>query len=93
MIKRDVPYDVRLPQPVAWHRKGMARPEAAPESWAVDRLDDQHCYLKIDMDADVRLGDLIGFGVSHPCGAFDRWPLLFEVDQDYRVVGGIRTYF
>ncbi|MDJ0978147.1 MAG: alanine racemase [Erythrobacter sp.] len=91
--KRDAPFDVRLPQPVAQFRAGMTRPQATPKAWAVDRLDDQHCYMKIDEGADLRLGDLVGFGVSHPCGAFDRWPLLFEVDRHYNVVGGIRTYF
>jgi D-serine dehydratase len=39
------------------------------------------------------VGDLIGFGVSHPCGAFDRWPALFIVDDDYDVTSAVKTYF
>lgn len=91
--KRDVPYDVRLPQPVAWVRAGEREIRRPGADWRVDRLDDQHCYLEHPVDSGPAFGDLIGFGISHPCGAFDRWPLLFEVDEDYRVVGGIRTFF
>ena len=40
-----------------------------------------------------QVGDLIGCGISHPCTTFDKWRVLFTVDDDYRVTGAIRTYF
>ena len=39
------------------------------------------------------VGDLIAFGVGHPCTTFDKWPLLYTVDDGYRVTGGVRTFF
>ena len=33
-----------------------------------------------------RVGDLVGFGVGHPCTTFDKWPLLHTVDDGYRVL-------
>jgi D-serine deaminase-like pyridoxal phosphate-dependent protein len=39
------------------------------------------------------VGDFVGLGISHPCTAFDKWRLLPTVDADYRVTGGIRTFF
>jgi D-serine dehydratase len=41
----------------------------------------------------LRVGDLMSFGVSHPCTTFDRWQLLFEVDDGYNVTGGLKTFF
>ena len=41
----------------------------------------------------LRPGDLLCLGISHPCGAFDRWRTLLEVDADYTVTRAIRTYF
>ena len=41
----------------------------------------------------LQVGDLIAFGVGHPCTTFDKWPLLYTVDDGYRVIGGVRTFF
>jgi D-serine dehydratase len=39
------------------------------------------------------VGDLVRFGISHPCTTFDRWQLIYLVDDAYTVVDAIRTYF
>ena len=44
-------------------------------------------------EADLAVGDLLGFDISHPCTTFDKWSLLLEVDDDYTVVGGLKTFF
>jgi D-serine deaminase-like pyridoxal phosphate-dependent protein len=31
------------------------------------------------------------FGISHPCGAFDRWPAIPLVDHSYRITGAVTT--
>ena len=58
-------------------------------------MNDQHAYLRWRADeADVpQVGDLIGCGISHPCTTFDKWRVLFAVDDGYRVTGAIRTFF
>lgn len=59
----------------------------------VTGMNDQHAYLALTRDADIRVGDLLCCGISHPCTTFDKWALLPTVDDDYRVTGAIRTYF
>ena len=42
---------------------------------------------------DLRVGDLVGCGISHPCTAFDKWRLIPVVDDNYGVVDAVLTYF
>ena len=44
-------------------------------------------------DSPLRVGDLVSFGISHPCTTFDKWRLLYVVDDDYTVTEAIRTFF
>ena len=93
--KRDLSYDLTLPQPLWWFRPGAhSRPQVAPQALRVTALNDQHAYVDSgDTTMPWQVGDLVGFGVAHPCTTFDKWPLLYTVDGDYRVTGGIRTFF
>ncbi|HTP99747.1 MAG TPA: amino acid deaminase [Casimicrobiaceae bacterium] len=94
MGKRDASFDLDMPRPQWQFRKGRdARPRPAPDDWNVTAMNDQHAYLRIAGDADLRVGDLVGCGISHPCTTFDKWRMLFTVDDDYGVTGAIRTYF
>ncbi|MFC4011400.1 alanine racemase [Nonomuraea purpurea] len=77
MGKRDAPYDEGLPVP---RRGGVT----------IVKLQDQHAIVRAD---GLSPGDLLAFGISHPCTAFDKWRVLPLVDRDYRVVGTIRTSF
>jgi D-serine deaminase-like pyridoxal phosphate-dependent protein len=89
MGKRDAPFDEGYPVPLAVRRRGVAEPFQNAEC---TRLNDQHAYLTVE-EGSVKPGDLIQFGISHPCTAFDRWRLLPLVDDDYVVTGLLRTYF
>ena len=89
--KRDASFDVELPTPLARVRDGVRTPLDA--NWRISRLNDQHAYLQIPAGHDVRVGDLVGCGISHPCTTFDKWRWLPVVDDDYGVTGAIRTYF
>ena len=92
--KRDVSHD-QMPAPLSWYRPdgSMAAPVAAPENHRVVGLNDQHCMMDVPEDTPWRVGDMVGFGISHPCLTFDKWRVLHLVDDDYAVVGSIRTYF
>ena len=67
--------------------------------WSIDGfadvtgLNDQHAYCRVSGDVSLEVGDLIMFGISHPCSAFDRWRVIAELDDDDRVVGAIATFF
>ena len=90
--KRDVPFDIELPIPeLAASRTGELRDVRA--AMTVTALNDQHAYVRLAPGAELAVGELVGCGISHPCLAFDRWPLIPLVDDDYTVVGGIRTFF
>jgi D-serine dehydratase len=93
MGKRDAGFDVDLPVPLLWHRDGMNRPAPLPEGHIVSGMNDQHAYVKLPPDSPLRFGDLVGFGVSHPCTTFDRWQLIYTVDDAYEITGAIRTFF
>ncbi len=94
MGKRDVSYD-DLPVASLWYRPGgaMLAPRPMPEGHRVVALNDQHGYLDIPEDSSLAVGDMIAFGISHPCLTFDKWRVLPVVDQAYDVVGAVRTYF
>jgi D-serine dehydratase len=93
MGKRDVSFDVSLPVPVAWSPAGAATAEPMPEGHSITKLNDQHGYLKGPAASPLKVGDRVGFGVSHPCTTFDRWQLIYLVDDAYNVTGAIRTFF
>ena len=90
--KRDVGHDLGLPAPARWARPGEFL-RAAPDGWRIAGLHDQHACLEVPYEAEIQVGDLVGCGISHPCTTFDKWQMLFEVDDDYRVLGAIRTFF
>lgn len=92
--KRDISHDWELPRPVAWLRPDRDEaPRLTPTHWQTRALNDQHLHLEIAPEDDVRVGDLVGFGVSHPCTTFDKWKNIYLVDSVYDVVGAIRTFF
>lgn len=78
--RRDVSFDAGLPVP-------LNLPGAT-----VTKLNDQHAYLA-PHGAAVRVGDWLGFGVSHPCTTFDKWQLIPVLDDQDRVVELVRTFF
>ena len=96
MGKRDASYDIEMPIAVKRFRTGPgAAVQSVPAGWTISAMNDQHAYLRWGADeADPpRVGDLIGCGISHPCTTFDKWRVVFTVDDAYRVTGAIRTYF
>jgi D-serine dehydratase len=92
MGKRDVGFDSGLPVPIAWCRPGSAA-QPMPAGHTVTRLNDQHGYVKCPDGSPLQVGDMVGFGVSHPCTTFDRWQLIYLVDDAYAVTGAIKTFF
>jgi D-serine dehydratase len=87
--RRDVPDDYGYPVPLARWPDGSRIPQ--PLAGQVVTLNDQHCFLRHDAQLDV--GDRVTLGLSHPCRAFDKWRVVFVVDDDYTVSGGVLTYF
>ena len=92
--KRDAGHDLGLPVPAFWARPGTpGAPRPTPGTWRITTLYDQHARLELPAEAELQVGDLVGCGVNHPCTSFDKWQVLFEVDDTYKVLGAIRTFF
>nr|WP_066372823.1 alanine racemase [Herbidospora mongoliensis] len=76
--KRDISHDLDLP--------------IAPGGLEVTKIQDQHTYLS-DPANTVTPGDVLRFGISHPCTAFDKWRVIPVIDDDHIVVDLLTTYF
>lgn len=92
--KRDAAFDAGMPLPALHHRPGEGnQPTAAPAAWTLTRMMDQHAFMETPPDADLRVGDMLAFDISHPCLTFDKWRQLLLVDDGYRVRGAVETFF
>ncbi|MFC5429603.1 amino acid deaminase [Paraburkholderia denitrificans] len=98
--KRDAAFDAGFPEPSRHYRPSRDRATgAAPreidasEGWKVFQMMDQHAYMQIPADADIAVGDMIAFDISHPCLTFDKWRQVLMVDPSYRVTEVIETFF
>ncbi|MFD7993516.1 amino acid deaminase [Streptomyces mexicanus] len=88
--KRDAAYDLHLPFAQVVRRDGAERPATGV---TVTGLSDQHAWLATTAEADLRVGDWIGLGLSHPCTSFDKWQLIPVAQEDGTVVDYVRTFF
>ena len=90
--KRDVPFDIDLPSPVVI-RRASGGAVVANGDLEITSLNDQHAYGRVRADLTLEPGDVVGFGISHPCTAFDKWRFIPVLDDDDRVVDAIATSF
>ena len=90
--KRDVSYDEGMPIVLARYRDGTI---SAVSGMHVAKLNDQHAYLELGTadSTEFCVGDLVAFGISHPCTTFDKWRSALLVDDEYRVVDVAHTFF
>jgi D-serine dehydratase len=93
MGKRDAAFDAGLPIPALHYRPGTAAPKETPGHWRITKMMDQHAYLAVAKSDDLRVGDMIGFDICHPCLTFDKWRTLPIVDDQYQVVDIVQTFF
>lgn len=92
--KRDVGID-HLPVLERWFRPdaGMTEPATVASDCRVLGLNDQHLKLEVPPDSPFRVGDMLAFGVDHPCLTFDKWRVMVMINEQYDVVGAVQTYF
>jgi D-serine dehydratase len=90
--KRDASYDTGMPVPERLYRRGTTEAEDLDGAGVV-KLMDQHAIVDVDPSLRIAPGDIMTFGVSHPCAAFDRWRFIPLIDDETNVVDGITTYF
>ena len=92
--KRDISYDVDMPFPLHWYRPEESNlPHMIGPGHEIIQLNDQHAYLKLPAGSPLRVGDMVACGISHPCTTFDKWRLMYVVNDGYDVVSAVTTYF
>ena len=93
MGRRDVSYDAGMPVPQLWCRPAPGAQIKELSGHRVVALNDQHAFLDVPAESSLEVGDLVGFGISHPCTVFDKWRMVCVVDREYRITEIARTEF
>ena len=95
--RRDASFDAGFPVARRLMRSSAQQPEVIPPGSdnpvEVVGMNDQHTYLTVDPHFALEVGDLIGFGISHPCTTFDKWGSLPIIDDSDIVVDIATTHF
>ena len=89
---RDVAMDQGLPRPLALYRDG-APAQVDLGGASVLRLNDQHAFVALPEGVVLQLGDVIEFGISHPCTCIDRHAIIYNLAPDHTVTGAFLTSF
>ena len=92
MGMRDLPYDIELPIPLQRFRDGKLL-EDLGSGWKMTKSNDQHCFVEYPESADIRIGDILSFGISHTSTAFDKWDVVWRIADDFSVTGAVKTFF
>jgi D-serine dehydratase len=91
MGMRDVSFDQGFPTPLRVHRDGRAL--AAAPTGRVVKLNDQHAFLATAPGDPLEVGDVVEFGISHPCTCLDRYRFIFGLDEHGVVRHAFPTFF
>jgi D-serine deaminase-like pyridoxal phosphate-dependent protein len=86
--RRDVGFDAGLPVPLR-----VLGHDARTAGWAITGLNDQHAYLRLDAEADLAPGDVVGLGISHPCTTLDKWRVVVVLNDDDQVINAVHAFF
>lgn len=94
--KRDFSFDEGLPEPQLLRRLGQSETQPL-EGAQCTAMNDQHTFVTLPADTALEVGDVIRFGLSHPCTVFDKWRGLVLIDDDQiaapRATGLLETAF
>ncbi|WP_067682530.1 amino acid deaminase [Nocardia miyunensis] len=90
--KRDVPYDVNLPTVLRVHHRDRTVSHLGPDT-QVYKVMDQHAFIRLAPDQKLDVGDVMVFGLSHPCTAFDKSRFVPIIDDDFNIVDAVLTFF
>jgi D-serine deaminase-like pyridoxal phosphate-dependent protein len=91
--RRDASTDLGLPVPRVWRDATGRSTPLEGAGIEVTAVNDQHAYLAVPAEHPLAVGDLVGFGISHPCTTFDKWRALPVVAADGTVLELAHTVF
>ena len=90
--KRDAPFDLGMPIPLRVRSTADVIHELDGLA-TIERMDDQHSYVRLEGQAQLDVGDVMCSGISHPCTAMDRWKVLPVIDDSDHVIDAVATFF
>ena len=88
---RDAPNDQGLPVIRRAFRNGGQLDIGSGAAPVVEKLNDQHAFVR--QSERLRVGDIVELGISHPCTAFQRWNLVYGLDDKGIVDEILATHF
>jgi D-serine dehydratase len=88
---RDAGHDQGAPVPLRLWRYGKPLADISGHS-AVAKVNDQHAFVDI-AEIQINVGDVVEFGIRHPCTTIDKHQLLFGLGDDGTVREVFRTHF
>jgi D-serine deaminase-like pyridoxal phosphate-dependent protein len=91
--KRDIAFDAGLPIPLQCYREGALAAAVQLHECRVTAVMDQHAFMTVAPGCELRIGDTLSFGTSHPCLTFDKWRVGLLVDEQLRVIEPMSTTF
>jgi D-serine deaminase-like pyridoxal phosphate-dependent protein len=91
--RRDLPVDQDLPVVIKVRGADGGVLRTAEPGFTVTKLADQHAFLALSEGAHVSVGDLVAFGISHPCTAFQLWREALVVDDADRILDAYELEF
>jgi D-serine dehydratase len=92
--RRDFGHDAGAPTPLRHYRPGSTSvPYTLTGDFQIAAINDQHAHMTLPIHADIQVGDMIAMGVSRPCTTFDKWQLLYVVNERYDIESAIQTHF
>lgn len=91
MGMRDVSSDQDLPRPLAFYRDGAQL--GADAGAKVFKLNDQHAFLRVEASHPAAVGDIVEFGISHPCTCLDRWRFILARNPAGAITDAFPTHF
>ncbi|CDN57899.1 D-amino acid deaminase (plasmid) [Neorhizobium galegae bv. officinalis bv. officinalis str. HAMBI 1141] len=91
--QRDFGHDAGPPAVTKASRDGALPRLLDAERYEIVIINDQHTTIRGPADHGLKIGDTVAMSPSHPCTTFDKWRLIYEIDESYNVVGAIETFF
>ena len=89
---RDAASDQGMPTALTLWRDGQAIGDAG--HLTIEKFNDQHAFIRFSAEGERPLvGDVIEFGLSHPCTNLDRHRLIWGLDGQHRVKCAFPTAF
>jgi D-serine deaminase-like pyridoxal phosphate-dependent protein len=86
--RRDAGFDMGLPVPL----RVLGR-DTSTDGWSITGLNDQHAFLRLDAGTELRPGEVVGLGISHPCTTLDKWRVLVVLNDDDLVIDIVHAFF